>query len=274
MLNLKKEEQETLAELLEATSLSNIISSAKTVANRLDFLVALENLIFDKETKKKLLERDQLHKILENEPWIFDEEFALSGSEERLEEVLEKHVGILGERADGETSVVVGNGKTGRIDLMLSRAISPRSGEMDYLVIELKRPSRKIDDDVITQVKKYAMAVAGDERFKGVPAKWKFIAISNEMDEYAKNDASQLDRPAGQVWISPSGNITVWVRAWAEVINTARARLQFINKSLSYEASRDTARAYLEKTHAKFIPDPEEDKPAEAAEASADINHA
>ena len=59
LLNLKKEEQEALADLLEATSLSNIISSAKTVANRLDILVALENLIFDKETKSKLLERDR-----------------------------------------------------------------------------------------------------------------------------------------------------------------------------------------------------------------------
>jgi len=254
VLNLKPKEQDDLADLLEKTSFQAIITSAKTVANRLDFLVGLEHLVFDKDTKKKLLERDQLHKILESEAWIFDEDFALSGSEERLEEVLKKHVGLLGERADGDSTVIVGDDKTGRIDLRLSRVIKPRSGQMDYLVVELKRPSKKIDDDVITQVKKYAMAVAGDERFRGVPAKWKFIAISNVMNDYAKNDSTQSGRPRGQVWASENGDITVWVREWAEVINTARARLDFVNDSLSYEANRESSKAYLLKAHAKFIP--------------------
>lgn len=255
VLKLKPKEQDDLADLLNKTSFQAIITSAKTVANRLDFLLGLENLLFDKETKKKLLERDQLHKILESEAWIFDEDFALSGSEERLEEVLEKHIGLLGERADGGTAVLVGDDKTGRIDVRLSRVITPRSGEMDYLVVELKRPSKKIDDDVITQTKKYAMAVARDERFRGVPARWKFVAVSNELNDYAKSDSTQTGRPRGLVWASESGDITVWVREWAEVINTARARLDFVNANLSCEANRESSKAYLQKAHAKFIPE-------------------
>lgn len=255
VLGLKQEEQNELATLLKNTSLSNIISSASAVANRLDFLLALENLVFDKDTKKQLLERDQLHKILEKEAWLFDEEFALSGSEQRLEEVLKKHIGELGERKDGETGVGVGDGKSGRIDLMLGRAVAPRSGETDYLIVELKRPSKKIDSTIITQVKEYAMAVAKDERFHGLPARWKFVAISNEMNDYAKADAAQSDKPPGQVWSSKDGRITVWVREWAEVINTARARLDFVNRHLAYETTRENALDYLHKTHAKFIPE-------------------
>lgn len=260
VLGLKQEEQNELAALLKNTSLSNIISSATAVSNRLDFLLALENLVFDKESKKKLLERDQLHKILENEAWIFDEEFALSGSEQRLEEVLKKHIGTLGQRQDGGTEVEVGEGKTGRIDLMLSRAISPRNGETDYLIVELKRPSKRIDATVITQIKEYAMAVAKDERFHGVPARWKFVVISNEMNDYAKADATQSDKPPGQVWSSKDGQISVWVREWAEVINTARARLDFVNCHLAYETTRENALDYLHKTHAKFIPAVDDDE--------------
>ena len=258
VLNLKKDEQNELSELMEKTSLSSIISAASEVANRLNFLRGLHDLIFDKDTKAALLERDQLHKILEGEAWLFDENFTISGSEERLEEVLEKHIGELKGRADGETKVEVGDGKTGRIDLMLSRATSPREGEMDYLIVELKRPSKKIDDEVITQIKKYAMAVAGDERFHGVPARWKFVAVSNEMNNYAKQDSNQPNRPAGLVWESPDKVISVWVREWAEVINTANAKLNFVNQTLSYEADRESARAYLEKVHSKFLPEPEE----------------
>lgn len=255
VLGLKKDEQDELAELLEKTSLSSIISSAKIVANRLDFLNGLENLLFDKENKKKLLERDQLHKILENEAWLFDEEFALAGSELRLEEVLNKHLDKLGNREEDPEPVEVGEGKTGRVDLMLHKVVQPRAGEYEYLIVELKRPSKKIDGEVLTQIEKYAMVVANDERFRGIKARWKFVAISNDFDDFAKRKASQRDRRQGMVYDDAELNITVWAKPWADVINDARARLHFVNTQLAYEADQDSAKAYLRKTHAKFIPD-------------------
>jgi hypothetical protein len=253
LLNLKKEEQETLAELLEATSLSNIISSAKTVANRLDFLVALENLIFDKETKPKLLERDQLHKILENEAWIFDEEFALSGSEKKLEEVLTQHLGKL------RTGVVIDpvlreGGKQGRVDLMFSRIVQPRHDERDHLVVELKRPSQPINSKIISQVESYALAVAQDPRFLKDKTRWRFVVVSNSMDDHAKRKATQKERRRGLVFDDGDLNVQVWAFEWTDIIANARARLQFINESLSYEANRETSNNYLLKVHQKFIP--------------------
>lgn len=255
VLGLKRTEQDDLAELLSRTTLSSIISAAKTVANRLDFLVALEALVFDKESKKKLLERDQLHKMLEKEAWLFHEEFALAGSEERLEEVLAKHLAILGPRQDDSAPVNVAGGKQGRVDLMLSKTVRPRSGQYDYLIVELKRPSKKIDSEVLTQIEKYAIAVAGDERFRGVPAKWTFVAISNDLDEFAKMKANQRGHSKGCVFENADGNVTVWVRPWADVINDARSKLDFVNEQLSYEANKDSSKAYLKKTHAKFIPE-------------------
>jgi hypothetical protein len=254
MLNLKKDEQDALCELLEVTSFSNIISSAKTVANRLDFLIALENTVFDKETKKKLLERDQLHKILENEAWIFDEEFALSGSEQTLEEVLHNHLGKIRDEKDTEP-VLREDGKQGRVDLMFSRMVRPRHDERDHLVVELKRPKQPINSKVLGQVESYALAVAADPRFIKAKTRWRFVVVSNDMDDYAKEKAAQKDRPAGLVFDSGTYNIQVWAFTWDQIIAKARARLQFINQALRYEASRETSREYLEKAHAKFIPE-------------------
>ncbi len=253
VLGLKKQQQDELAELLTRTSLSSIISSAKVVSDRLNFLIGLENLLFDKETKNKLLERDQLHKILEREAWLFKEDFSLAGSEETLEEVLKKHIEKLGKRADEVDDVESLDTDSLRIDLMLQKAIQPRPGEFDYLVVELKRPSKKIDSDVLTQIKKYAMAVSGDERFRGVKIRWTFIAISNDLDEFAEREANQKNRPAGLVW--DDENITVWAKSWAEVINDARTKLSFFNTQLAYAADRDSAKEYLQKTHLHFIPD-------------------
>jgi hypothetical protein len=255
VLGLKKEEQDDLAELLERTQLSSIISSAKIVANRLDFLVGLENLLFDKDTKRTLLERDQLHKILENEAWLFHEEFSLAGSEQRLEAVLNFHLDKLGKREDDPDPVELSDGRTGRIDLMFHKVTQPRTGEYDYLIVELKRPSKKIDSEVLMQIEKYAIAVVNDPRFHGVPTKWTFIVVSNELDSFAKEKADQRDRPRGQVYNSANLNITVWAKEWADVINNSRSKLHFVNQQLDYEADRESAKEYLKKTHSKFIPD-------------------
>ena len=94
---------------------------------------------------------------------------------------------------------------------MLSKAIQPRTGEYDYLIVALKRPSQKIDSDVITQVKKYATAVVRDQRFHGVNSRWTFIAISNELDDFARRESNQRGRLKGRyttmrILISLSGS--------------------------------------------------------------------
>lgn len=257
VLDLKKEDQDKLAELLDNTTLSSIISSATIVANRLNFLDELENLLFNEHTKKVFTERDQLHKILENEAWIFDEQFALSLSEERLEKVLEKHLSKLGDRSDEvdvSDPVILTDGRSGRIDLMLNKVDQPRDGEFDYLVVELKRPTKKIDADVLNQIEKYAIAVSEDERFLNVKARWTFLAISNELDAYATRKANQRNMPKSVVFQDGELNITVLVKSWAEVVANARAKLQFINQHLQYEVTQESSQKYLKKAHEKFIP--------------------
>jgi hypothetical protein len=61
VLRLPKRKQKELAE----------------VADRLKFLEALRFILFDYEAREKLRERSQLHKILEQNTWIFGEEYNL-----------------------------------------------------------------------------------------------------------------------------------------------------------------------------------------------------
>lgn len=258
VLGLKKEEQDELATLLSKTTLSSMIKSARIVSERLDFIQGLENLLFDRETKKTLLERDQLHKILEKETWLFNEDFNLSGSEDRLEEVLKKHISLLGNREDeiidSDDPVLLSDGKQGRIDLMFSKARKPSQDSIEYLVVELKRPSKKIDSDVLTQIEKYAVAVCSDGRFYNKKVKWTFIAVSNEMDDYAKRKTRQRDRKEGLIFADSEFNVEVLALTWSEILHNARVRLDFIAKQLNYDASRDSASSYLKKVHGDFIP--------------------
>lgn len=258
VLNLKKVEQDDLATMLRKTTLSKIISSAKIVADRLNFVEALSDLLFNKESKKRLLERDQLHKALEVESWIFKEDFNLAGSEKTLEDALNIYIDKLGKReddlVDSEDPVLRENDKGGRVDLMLARSIRPTQGSHEYLVVELKRPKQKINSDVLGQIKSYAFAVANDTRFHQKRTKWTFMVISNEMDEFAKYETRQKDRPEGVVFQSDDSSITVWAKTWSEILNDARARLTFFSQQLDYQADSDSELEYLKRAHAKYIP--------------------
>jgi len=270
-LNLKKEEQDDLATLLRKTTLSKIITSARIVADRLNFVEALSDLLFNKESKKRLLERDQLHKALKVESWIFKEDFNLAGSEKTLEDALAIYMDKLGERADDEGEnatdpVLRENDKGGRIDLMLSRSIQPTQGTHEYLVVELKRPKQKINSEVLGQIKSYAFAVAKDARFHQKRTKWTFMVVSNDMDEFAKLETRQKDRPEGVIFQSDDASITVWARTWSEILNDAKARLNFFSQQLDYQADTDSELEYLKRAHSRYIP-------GDLAElATADVN--
>ena len=255
VLNLPKEHQDDLAELLEKTTLTAIIASAKLVANRLDFLRGLELMLFDKESKKKLLERDQLHQVLAKETWIFGEEFHLTNNEETLNEVLAKFRDAILKPLDDDAPVTLEDGATGRIDLMLARSVpQPRANEREHLVVELKRPAKRICTKVLGQIEDYAIAVAKDERFFDTKTKWVFWAISNEMTEEARRKANQRERPAGLVFDDAELRVTVWAKTWGQIIQDCKGRLNFFKEKLDYEANHDSALSYLKRAHEKYIP--------------------
>lgn len=250
VLKLSPEEQKSFAKLLDETSLSSIIKSAKIVSERLNFILGLEELIFN--YKKDCLERDQLHKILEKEAWIFDERFTLAGSEKKLEDVLRIHLKELGKREDDDSPVLINGESRGRVDLIFSKVVEPKPGYYDYLVVELKRPSKKITNEVIGQIMGYSEAVRSDERFDKSRCSWKFIAVSNEFDSVAEMRASEKNKSRGNIY--NGDGIEIYIMKWSEVIANARARLHFFEEQLKYQATESSALDYLREVHNNFLP--------------------
>jgi hypothetical protein len=68
---------------------------------------------------------------------------------------------------------------------------------LKHLVVELKHPKQPINEEVLSQIKRYAKAVANDERFKASGVEWDFLAVSNAFTEDAEMDARQPGKPRG-----------------------------------------------------------------------------
>ncbi len=270
VLNLPKRKQEELAELLRDVSLSAIIGAAKIVTDRLKFLTGLEAILFDAEPKKRLKERSQLHRIIAQNCWLFGEEYNLSVDDQSLTEVLRKHKKLLGDDLVIDEPVKHITKTRGIVDLMLSKAIRQhRANTLTHLVIELKAPSVKINDDEVTQVEKYAFSVMKDERFRNVDTTWIFWAISDDLGDYATQrmtDSNGL--------IHSKANVSIFVKTWSQVIDENRARLQFFQERLEFQADRESSLKHLQERYDEFLKGvltEEEQSETETVEAEAKV---
>ncbi|HTW24458.1 MAG TPA: ATP-binding protein [Candidatus Baltobacteraceae bacterium] len=271
VLKLPKRKQEELAGLLRDVSLSAIISAAKIVADRLRFLTGLEAILFDAESKKRLKERSQLHRIVAQNCWLFGEEYNLSVDDKSLTEVLRKHRQLLGDDAVIDEPVKHVSQERGIVDLVFSRAIRRhKADELTHLVVELKAPKVKIDEKEITQTEKYAISVMKDERFKSVNTTWVFWAISDDYGEYAEYRMKKSTGNSGK--IHEAENVSIWVKTWAQVLEENRTRLQFFQERLEYEADKGASLKHLQEHYAKFLEGVLVEEPAEgtAAEGTAE----
>jgi hypothetical protein len=256
VLGLPSQRQVQLAKLLQKTTLSAIINASSIIAGRLEFIQGLESILFDQELKNAIKERTQLHKIVERNTWLFGEEFHLTVSDEGLTRCLQRHVELTtGKKAKKIKPVKTVTGNPLVVDLFLSRRIPLPGDQRQHLVVELKRPSVQIDLDVIAQVKKYATSVSKDERFRESRVSWSFWAISNAMDDLAKDDASQADRPLGVVSTRNKDiPYTIWVKTWGQLLDECKGRLEFFREKLEYQANHESGRKYLRDVYEKLLP--------------------
>ncbi|MFJ4437026.1 ATP-binding protein [Streptomyces sp. NPDC088923] len=248
---LSKQEQAELSRLLDRTPLSALIKASTATTGRLDFLSALEHLVFDPVAKGRVKERTELHRILENECWVFGEEYGLHVSDRSLNEVLRQHCRLLDRDVPTPGPVLREDGSRGIVDLMLSRAARQRKGERHHLVVELKRPSVTLGMSEFAQISGYAQAVMSDDRFREPKVTWDFWLVGNTMDDSLRQLAHQPDRMPGCAVTHPA--YRVWVRTWGEIIEDAQERLRFYSEQLEYQSSTEHAMDYLIREHVETV---------------------
>jgi hypothetical protein len=207
VLKLPHEKLAELSSLLEDVSLSNIIEASATVTDRLTFLQGLEELIYNEDHSEDLLERAQLHQVIAQNIWLFGEQYNLTVSDRGLTHVLRKHAKAVNPKKVIDRPVRRLDGSVGIVDLMISRASKPmRSGEIEHLIIELKRPTVEIGVAELQQAYSYASAVAADDRFAVGHAEWEFWIVSAGMNPAAKAQVNQALKPSGLFYDSGTVN--------------------------------------------------------------------
>jgi hypothetical protein len=232
VLDLSPEQLADFDRILDRTSLASVIYTSRTVTDRLDFLHDFEAMLFDHGKRQRLLERQQLHRILANgRTWVFGEEYGLAVDDQGLTKVLEAHRALVGDDAPVDGAVTDTEGHTRIVDLMLSKA-THFADQRQHLVVELKRPALKLTQMELSQITNYAIAVSRDDRFKNPDVTWDFWLVGDAMDDVVEELVNKKDSPAGLY--TQGGTYRIWVRRWAEVLEENRQRLHFYREHLKY----------------------------------------
>ena len=256
VLKLPKKKQEELSYLLERTKLSDIIDMAKEIDSRINVCVGLRGMVCSDDLRDSVKEREHIHKIVERNPWLFGETYALAQSEAGLTKVLRAHLRKLHRDERMLVPVLRSGGRAGRVDLMLAKRVK-RSGRDDdqHLIVELKRANKILGAADLQQLLSYANAVMRDSRFDKTAVQWHFWLVGVSLDEDIEEQSNSADREAGCVHIFKNGRGSVWVKTWGQLLHDCLSRLEFVRSRLNLEATEDDAIEFLEKLYPEYVPE-------------------
>jgi len=246
-------------QLLEQTELENIIAFSSAVAAKLQFIDFLHELTYG-DVSRVLLERSQLHKIIERELWLFGE--AYNGcphlwSDKKigniLEELRQKFLDYPPSKEDGNLIQEV-DGLDNITDLFFLNEKVLDNEDREIMVVELKSPRCAIGKKELQQIDEYAFTV---ESYPGLPkenTRYKFILVSSRLTPYAKSKLKSsrekysipflYDRKAGK-------NIEVYVVEWSELIELNRRKLGYLSSKL--EVKNRTVKEKFEAEYSAII---------------------
>lgn len=185
---------EDLSNLLEEWGIYEITALSTLIKSRLEVIKKVSEMINDSATK----EFPDMHKILENNLWILDDNYKLYSSNQQLRKILQK-----------ELLTKFKESKEKRPDLICKSLLN------NYLVIELKRPSYKIRLEDYPQVMLYNNILKNN------------FPNSERLNCYLigkEYDSTVSKEPTIQ------GKVTIFLKSYNEIIEEAKKRYEEVLK--------------------------------------------
>lgn len=243
VLKLSPDNLDKFHSLLQRTDLEDVVHFTSQVADKLEFLDFLHELIYG-DISKFLKERSQLHKIIEKQLWLFGE--AYNGTPKLwsdkkigniLTELREKYF-VYQPKAEDDNLIDNTNveGINNITDLFFLNEKILDNEKREILVVELKSPICAIGKKELNQINDYAYTIESHQ--SGLPkenVRYKLILISSRLSAYA-NSAIKSSRENYNIPFmynhKTEKDIEVYVIEWAELIELNKRKLGYLSQSL------------------------------------------
>ena len=236
VVRLTPEEREELANTLRATTLSRINSAISLVKNRLIVIEGLKKLVKDNE--KFTTERDHIQKIIEENYWLFGEQFNLVTADKPFTTALMEFTYLL----DGqvEKGNFTAEDARRRPDIFICRGQALPGYQYssfleEQIIVELKRPSVVIGTTQLRQIQDYRYIILKEPNFNSQMRRWKFIVVGKEVDESVKSEYKTFADKNSPMLVHYRDNFEIYAMTWDDVFLTFEHRENFILEKLKFD---------------------------------------
>ncbi len=233
IVKLDFDERKELSDILKVTNMSKIIKTMNLIKDRFKVLKLLEEILFNHDLKAN--EVDHLQKVIEDHTWIFGEKYSLvAAAEDNFEKALKNYTKILYE--DDSDVYINHPDKYKQVDIFICRQ-EKNHDSIHNLIIELKHPSKSLNEAHLSQVKRYMRTIMDIDRFNADTYSWDFFLIGNKFDSsgYIEGEILSNQRKGVSGLVHSNDQYNIFVRKWSDVLIDCNLRHQFLQDKLEIE---------------------------------------
>lgn len=230
---LDSNERKELSEILKVTKLNRIVKTINLINDRYKTVEILKQLVFNKSLKAN--ERDHLQTVVEENYWLFGEQYHLVSKDEGFQKALDEYTHLL----DGEKTKpkFTGNNKTKRMDIFLCQRWKGTE-TIKNVIIELKRPTITLGSEELSQVHVYRETILNEPQFNSNVATWDFILIGNRFNNYIADHIKNAKVHGERSLVYNVNNFKIYVKTWSEIFDEFEIAHEFLNEKLKIDKKK------------------------------------
>jgi hypothetical protein len=240
VIQLTDEEREALANSLKKTNLSQITKIVNLLSKRFETIQILKSLVFDLD--KFANEREHLQKVIENNYWLFGEQYHIVSADENFEIALNNYLYYI-ENAEKLPEKINDKKKLKRPDIFICRKSNILDSENneytieENIIVELKRPKIIIGQEQYLQVENYLRFIKGLPQFNSQLRRWKFILIGKTVDSYITDKYESQKLKGKRFLVESIQNYEIYALTWDDVFRTFDGRHKYLIDKLEFKDS-------------------------------------
>ncbi len=236
LVQLTSAQRKQLADILEKTHLENVIDTINFVEKRYQVIEILKTIVYD--FSKFANERDHIQRIIEQNYWLFGEEYNLVSADLTMQKSLEKYTYLLygAKKATDKLSDDLEADR--RMDIFMCGSknvnVSLNNFIQENIVVELKAPKIILSKDILRQIEDYMDIIRNEPQFNSQTRRWKFIAVCKKADAYIKELYDEYANKGCPRLVRSVKNCEIYAYTWDDVFKIFDLRHSFILDKLKY----------------------------------------
>lgn len=233
---LTPKERDDLNNVLKKTSLVRIIKTMKMIENRYVVIGLLRKLVYD--LVKFTNERDHIQKIIEDNYWLFGEQYNLVSADVTFEKALKEYLYIIDSK-DKNNYKIKNQDSLRRPDIFMCRSRSlefqnSTQGE-ENIIVELKKPEVVLNKKVFRQVEDYMDLIMHESKFNSELRKWKFIMVSTSANDFIKRLHESLEDKGKPFLVRWDKKFEIYAMTWDDVFKSFEIRHSYLLDKLQID---------------------------------------